>query len=193
MPAWATTIRTATVARIVAAATSASSRVEDSRIAKFHLAGSDATVDTFPRVVVRVASLRRRARGGRSSVVEVTGELVIECYALAESGTVAHVATARAAVETLDAACYRALLDSGTWLENSTKPPNGLGTEFSEIQDGAKIVCVAVQRWELTGEDTRTETTTGDALDEIGVDITSEHDSGNTETDATTEVASLYE
>lgn len=189
MPALVTTVRSGVVSRLIAAATSAGSRVEDSRVREFAVsAAGAATTETFPRVIVRSTGLRRTIRGQRSTTVEVTCLFAVECYALATGND---IASAAAALETLEQACFVALWDDGSWLADAKGPPVVGQTEVSAEVTGSRTVVYSSTPWEFTVTADRTQLSDGDDLVTVAVDLQSVHDSGDTLTDASTIVDDL--
>ena len=189
MPALVTTVRSGVISRLVAASTSAGARVEDSRTRAFAVsAAGSAAAETFPRVVVRSTGIRRSIRGQRSTTVEVTCLFDVECYALADSND---VASAAAAVETLEQACFVALWDDGSWLADAKGPPTVGQAETGLDVTGSRTVAYSSTPWEFTVTADRTQLSSGDDLVTVAVDLQSVHDSGDTLTDASTVVDDL--
>ena len=108
---WITDVRTDAVARIVAAATDAGSRVYDSRRQPFPAAEPTRPETQLPAIVVHTTQVKRQARGNRAGVVEETVTLIVECFTR-DSGTEADIA---AAIDALEDAAFSALWDHQSW------------------------------------------------------------------------------
>lgn len=110
---WATDVRTDAVTRLIAAGTSAGSRVYDSRRQEIPEVDPTRPTTELPAICVHTTQLRREAKGHASSHVTETTTLVIQCFV----GDDVTEATIAANLDTLEDAAFAALWDDQSWVK----------------------------------------------------------------------------
>lgn len=173
MPAWATNVRTDAVTRLIAAGTTAGSRVEDTRLHAIHSGLSDGTVsaETTPRLIVETGEVRRASRGhGKGTVTETVTLSVTGVIVPAQATTDAALG---AALDTLEEDAHDALMQDGEWIRlylNVVPMPTKRLVEIAE--SGSRIASFS-QTYEITANRTRQAPSpeTRDALETVTVDL----------------------
>jgi hypothetical protein len=178
----ATTVRTDVVARLIAAATSAGSRVHDSRLHAIQagLQAGGVTPDTTPLLTVETNTIRREGRGHGKGHRTETIELEIRgIIAPAPSTTDAELA---AALDTLEEDVADALLEDGEWIAQY-RPGRGEGVVIKptervlDISEAGSRYGSFRQVYEITQTRTR-QAPAGerDALETVTVDVQQNND-----------------
>lgn len=180
--AWATTVRTDVVARLIAAATSAGSRVHDSRLHAIHagLQAGGVAPDTTPLLTVETNTIRRDAKGHGKGHRTETLELEIRGIIVATPST--SDASLAATLDTLEEDAADALLDDGAWIAQY-RPGRGEGVvarpseRLLEIDDAGSRRAGFRQVYEITQTHTRQAPAAArDNLETITVDIQQDND-----------------
>lgn len=178
----ATTVRTDVVARLIAAATSAGSRVHDSRLHAIQagLQAGGVTPDTTPLLTVETNMIRREGRGHGKGHRTETIELEIRgIIAPAPSTTDAELA---AALDTLEEDVADALLEDGEWIAQY-RPGRGDGVVIKptervlDISEAGSRYGSFRQVYEITQTRTRQAPAGArDALETVTVDVQQNND-----------------
>lgn len=178
----ATTIRTDAVARLIAAGTSAGSRVYDSRLHAIQMgqASGDVTPDTTPLLIVETSTVRRESRGHGMGHRTETFELEVRGYITASPSTTD--AQLAAALDTLEEDAADALLEDGEWVA-LYRPGRGSGVVIKpserllEIDESGSRRAGFRQVYEITQTRTRQAPAGArDALETVTVDVQQNND-----------------
>lgn len=173
MPAWATNVRTDAVTRLIAAATTAGSRVEDTRLHAIHsgLSEGAVTAETTPRLIVETGEVRRVSRGhGKATVTETVILTVTGVIVPAQATTDAALG---AALDTLEEDAHDALMQDGDWVRLYTDVVPMPTKRLIDITEGGSRIASFVQTYEVSAKRTRQAPSpeTRDALETVTVDV----------------------
>ena len=160
---WATTVRTDAVSRIIAAGTSAGSRVYDSRRQEIPLVEPTRSTTELPAVCVHTTQMRREARGHSAGLVTETTTLVVQCF-VGDDVTEAAIA---AALDTLEDAVFGALWDDQTWVSQYAGVKMAIADTTLTRQTESNRNGYAVLGFDLSRNRTRTIQTGGEPLNTI--------------------------
>lgn len=160
---FATTVRTDAVTRLLAAATSAGTRVYDSRRQPFQASEPTRPTTQLPAIVVHTTQIKRNARGNKAGVVEETVTLVVECFAR-DDGTEADIAET---IDTLEDEAFAALWDDQSWASQYVGSGLTVNTSTITRETESSRVGYAVLGFDVTHRRTRTVPTGGEPLNTI--------------------------
>lgn len=160
---WVTDVRTDAVERLVAATTSAGSRVYDSRRQPIQASEPTRPSTQLPAIIVHTTQVKRQARGNRAGVVEETVTLVVECFAR-DSGTEADIAES---IDTLEDEAFAALWDDQTWASQYVGAGLTINPSTLTRETESSRVGYAVFGFDLTRRRSRTVEVGGEPLNTI--------------------------